>query len=83
MNIDEMGAEKLHDTLTTNETKFPEIFDLSEKEVIKIMKAAMGYVQLNSYQDWLKMYNGIHHESTFESAIKHWLACVRWMKQQK
>jgi hypothetical protein len=80
-----LSAEKLIDSLIRNETKWPEIFGMTESEVIEIKQALREYSlakNSQSYFDWVGMYKGIHHETTFEQDWRNWLACVRWMKRK-
>ncbi len=63
--------------------KLAELFSLSEKQVEEIREAAVVYQcdkDNEGYKDWCRMYEGIHHESNGEAAVRNWLACMRWMK---
>jgi hypothetical protein len=83
-NKEAIEKNKLKDGLIRNETKWPEIFGLTEDEVLEIMEAVRQYSLIKnsqSYQDWCKMYNGIHRESTFEQDCRNWFACIRNIKQ--
>lgn len=78
--------DKLIDNMIVNQTKWPEIFNLTEKEVLEAMEAVREYSLVKdseSYSDWAKMYNGIHRESTYESTVRGWLACIRWMNRKR
>ena len=64
----------LEDNLIQNQTKWPEIFGLSEEQLIAVLNAWLHYEMVKesgskntqSYNDWLRMYNGIHRESNQE-----------------
>lgn len=81
--------DKLKSDRVRNYENYPEIFGLTEDEVIEIREALFQYsneVDANnrsqSYKDWLKMYNGVHREFGFDGDFRNWLACVRWMKSK-
>ena len=75
--------EKLKNNLIQNQEKWPEIFGITEEEVLELREATIEYKNGQSYSDWSKMYSGIHRESTFEESFRNWLACYRYMKQKQ
>lgn len=76
--------EKLQNNSIQNQEKYPEIFGITEEEIITIHEQLLKYQNDGqSYNDWCKMYNGIHREGTFEQNFRNWLACYRWIKQRE
>lgn len=76
--------EKLKNDIISNYESWPEIFGITEAEVLEIMNEIRQYQDNNqSYMDWCLMYNGIHRESTYENHVRGWLACYRWMQSKQ
>ena len=62
--------------------KLAEIFSLTENEVEMIKEAALIYQvdkDNEGYKDWCKMYEGVHREMQGETAVRNWLACIRFL----
>lgn len=77
---------KLVDDIIRNQTKWPEIFGLTEEEILMLMEAVRNHTLIKdspSYKEWLQMYNGIHHESSFERDCHMWFACFKWAKTRE